>query len=123
MKSWSHGCSRGKPALLHFFGTWCGTCVEEMEHLEELHRMTPDVQVIALGIAESGPEDLRRYADQHRITFPLARAPKAVTAAYGEVREVPVTFLIDGEGRIRRRYDGARDLGTFTAALTEIARR
>jgi len=31
-----------------------------------------------------------------------------VSEAFGDIREVPVTILLDREGRIRRRWDGER---------------
>jgi peroxiredoxin len=111
----------GRPLLLHFFGTWCGPCQHEMPDLDALHHERPDLVILALGIGEQGPDALRRYARDHGLTFPLAIAPGTVADAYGDIREVPVTFLIDGQGRLRRRYDGTRDLETFRAAVRDIA--
>jgi peroxiredoxin len=120
-KRWSLDALRRRPLLLHFFGTWCGPCQAEMPELESLRRERPDLVILGLGLAEAGPEALRRYAAERGLGFPLALAPDAVTEAYGDIHEVPVSFVIDGQGRIRRRFDGTRDLATFRAALQAIA--
>ena len=68
-------------------------------------------------------------ASWHGIEYPALRlkprrsapvAPEAVAASYGDIHEVPVTILIDPQGRIRRRFDGARDPETLRSALREI---
>ncbi len=118
--SWSLRSVRGRTLLLHFFGTWCGPCEREMTELEALHRRHPEVAVVALGIAEKGAEDLIAYARRKGITYPLALCPDSVSEAYGDIHKVPVTFLVDGEGRIRRRYDGSRDPSTYERALEAL---
>ncbi len=119
-RRWSKRALAGRPVLLHFFGTWCGACEEEMQHLQALSERRPDVALLALGVAEKGPDGLRRYAARHRLSFPLALTPEPLSRALGDIHEVPVTFLIDARGRIRRRFDGDRDLNTFLAALRAV---
>jgi peroxiredoxin len=119
-KRWSLERLRGHASLIHFFGSWCANCHFEMQDLERLHQQRPELVILGLGLAEKGPEALRDYASRCRLTFPLALAPETVREAYGDVEQVPVTFVVDGHGRIRRRFDGFRDLNTFQAALREI---
>jgi thiol-disulfide isomerase/thioredoxin len=120
-RSWALSRLRGKVVLLHFFGTWCGACQEEMPHLQQLHQEKgPGLLVLGAAIAEKGPEIVRAYAHRRGLTFPIALAPEALTDAYGHIHEVPISYVIDGFGRIRRRFDGDRDLATFHRAIEAV---
>lgn len=119
---WNMDLMAGRTVLLHFFGTWCGPCVEEMKTLQTVQRAFPDTQILALGVNEKGPDALKRFGEEHGITFPMGQATDAIMGAYGEPHEVPVTYLIDPGGQIRRRYDGARDFATYAAALKTFDR-
>jgi peroxiredoxin len=120
-RRWTLSGLRGKAVLLNFFGTWCSACQDEMAHLQKLHEEKgPALVVLGAAVAEKGPGEVRTYARRRGLTFPLALAPDRLREAYGHVHDVPVTYLIDGEGRIRRRFDGDRDWSTFAKAAEAV---
>ena len=43
------------------------------------------------------------------MTYPVIRPAKGVAGAWGGGGTLPLTFLIDGEGRVLRRYVGATE--------------
>lgn len=98
---------RGKRVLINFWATWCKPCLEEMPMLEALHREHAD-QVVVLGInLREKPEVIREFTAQLQITYPILLAPDDATViAYG-VRGLPISYLIDGRGRVVRRFNGA----------------
>ena len=47
---------------------------------------------------------------------------RRVRGAFGDIEEVPVSFLIDAQGRIRNRWDGERDFSAFQSAIERLLR-
>jgi thiol-disulfide isomerase/thioredoxin len=106
---------RGKVVILNFWTKNCRPCLEEMPSLGEFAqslRDEPDIAVIAVSTDES-VEDV-----QNTLRSVLGRDPPFVAAVdpesavvagkYG-TRLYPETWLIDANGVIRARFDGARD--------------
>lgn len=108
---------RGKPVLVNFWATWCDTCREEMPDIEALFRRSGGrFSVIGLSMDDDADTAVPPFVKKHQLTFPMLVADREVAAAYA-VRGLPATFLIDGEGRIARRWVGPLDV---RAAETDI---
>ena len=91
--------------------------------MRELHQPEAGVRILGLGVGEEGTAPVQEYCRERDLKFPVALAPNSVLADYGHVHGVPVTFLIDAQGQIRRRFDGVRDLHTYRAAIAAIRAR
>jgi cytochrome c biogenesis protein CcmG, thiol:disulfide interchange protein DsbE len=115
---------KGKLLLINFWGTWCPPCKAEAPALAQVHRNYDKAGVSVIGIAgkESSREAFDNWVKLHGLAYTQvinsqADVPETV---FGSVYEVPVTFLIDRHGRIRRRWDGERDFKTFDAAIRAV---
>lgn len=73
--------------------------------------------MLLLAVAEKSAEAVREYCREELVTLPIALAPESVLDRYGHLHEVPVTFVIGRDGRIRWRFDGVRDPHTYVAAI------
>jgi len=113
---------RGKPVLIHFWGTWCGPCQWEMPALAEVHRRRgSSVTFLGVAVAErGGPDAVRAWTGNRGIAFAQAMGDPGITEAFGDIGEVPVTFLLDGSGRLRRRWDGERLGKTIDDAIGAV---
>lgn len=123
---------RGRPRVVELFGSWCPNCHDHGAYLAELHRRYADHGLVVFGIAFEHDDDLARSArqvatfrDRHHIDYPLFLAglsDKAkATVSLGvldKVRAFPTTLFLDGEGRIRKVYQG----WTGPAAAADHAR-
>ena len=72
-KAGSVAALRGKVAILHFWGSWCGPCRREMPELQKLHerlRKRKDVALALLQVREPF-EASRRWAEGQGIRLPL----------------------------------------------------
>lgn len=106
---------KGKIVVLHFYATWCAPCEQEMPHLVRLSQNYPPDQVAVIGLAVNETDNgqtVREWTRRFGITYPQALAPPAVVAAYW-VQGVPITYLIDTQGRIRYRFEGERDFESY----------
>ena len=53
---------RGRVIYVDFWGTWCGPCQREMEHLPELHETLKQLPVTYMYFANKSPEELWQKA-------------------------------------------------------------
>lgn len=98
---------QGYVLLVEFFATWCGPCRESIPSLLRLNARHggKGFQILGLSIDDNGQKELRSFAREMKLTYPVAMADDDLQAAYG-VRSVPVMFLINRKGQIIERYMG-----------------
>ena len=94
----------GRRVLLNFWSTRCPYCIYEMPLLERAWRET---DVIFIGISlDRDEEAVRELVSKIGITFYIGLDRGAIADKYG-VGAIPASFLIDEEGRIKRKRVGA----------------
>lgn len=101
---------RGKWVLLNFWATWCPPCVQEVPSLNRLHQEFEQRGLVVLGVSvDSAREPYEDFIEQWNVSFPTVRDPEmAVASRYG-TSKYPETYLIDPEGRVKRKYLGAEN--------------
>jgi thiol-disulfide isomerase/thioredoxin len=115
--------SNGHIAMLNFWGTWCPPCQIETHDLKRLHAEygKDRLDIIGVAVAEkNGEKGLRDWCKTKGLSYRQALATDAVKKAFGDIEEVPVSILIDRKGKIRYRWEGERDYGTFHAAIERL---
>ena len=101
---------RGKLVLLNVWATWCEPCREEMPTLDRLQaRLGGDrFQVLALSVDQQGASIARKFYDEVAIkTLPLYVDPTAKAAFVLGAPGLPITLLVDRNGREIGRHLGA----------------
>ncbi len=101
---------RGQVVLVNFWATWCAPCREEMPSMERLRQAMQGkpFTVLAVNLAEPEPQ-VREFLRSMPLGFPiLLDAEMAVTRAW-KVRQLPASFLVGPDGRIRYSYIGDLD--------------
>jgi peroxiredoxin len=104
---------RGQPVLLNIWATWCAPCREEMPLLQELHEQLGPrgLRILGVSVDSRGSEPtIRRFVAEGGYTFTILHdAADAVSREFRTSGGVPETFLIDGDGRLVRRWIGRFD--------------
>jgi peroxiredoxin len=107
---------RGKTLVLNFWTKTCKPCLEEMPALAELAKVSKgrgDFAVLTVS-TDKGPDDVRDtlavVLQGGEVPFTVLFDPEAevVGGKYG-TKLFPETWIIDPQGVIRARFDGARD--------------
>jgi peroxiredoxin len=98
---------RGKTVVLHFWSRDCPPCIRELADslpaFDELVRGRSDVALVLVGTERW--EDVSALVPQG-FTSPLLFDPtRAVVAGRYGTRLFPETWIIDGDGVIRARFD------------------
>lgn len=101
---------RGEVVLVNVWATWCVPCRKEAPELQELHETYGDrgLRVVGVTVDNRGAEtEIRRYIDDFGITYDIWWDPDGTAiAAFGAVG-VPLSVLIDRQGRVAWRHLGA----------------
>jgi thiol-disulfide isomerase/thioredoxin len=116
---------RGRVILLNIWATWCAPCREEMPTLDQLQarRGGGDFEVVALSIDQKGMDAVKGFLSEIgiRALRPYLDRSGAIGAAVG-LAGVPVTLLVDRQGREIGRKLGVADWNSpEAAALIERA--
>jgi cytochrome c biogenesis protein CcmG/thiol:disulfide interchange protein DsbE len=99
---------RGKVVVLNFWASWCPPCIEEIPSLNQLQRQMPQLVVLGVDVDED-VSAYRQFLAEHRIDFITIRdAQRRSNALYGTFR-FPESYVIDRNGRIRRKFISAQD--------------
>jgi peroxiredoxin len=118
---------RGRYVLVNFWATWCPPCLEEMPSLETVHqRFAGDsLGVVAISSDVEGASLVRGFIDELAITFQILLDADGRTSADYGAKNLPVTFLLDPQGRVAAAALGARDWGSHEAFsyLDEVVTR
>src|SRR5262245_26636637 len=92
---------QGKVVRFNFLATWCETGREESPMLIALQQHYHDqLVVIGLSVDERPAAEVKKFAEQLGVNYPVAMASEEVQQAFGGISAVPSTFVSDPDGRI-----------------------
>ena len=121
----------GRPAVLHFWATWCDACREEFPRIRKLLNQLPSRNVGVLLVSIDRPDkleqvkrDLRRFGVSRLPAVVLdAPDPGPVAKAVGEPKwdgTLPSTFVFDSEGKLRKSFLGRTDAAGLSEAIRAV---
>jgi cytochrome c biogenesis protein CcmG/thiol:disulfide interchange protein DsbE len=101
---------KGKVVLLDFWATWCTPCLEEIPHFIDMQQKLGPEGFQAIGISmDDGPKPVQQFYQEHKLNYPVAVGDSKLADSYGGVLGLPVTFVINRDGQIRKKFVGATD--------------
>jgi thiol-disulfide isomerase/thioredoxin len=109
---------RGRYVLLNFWATWCAPCRKEMPQLSELQTEfgAEDFEVLTLATGRNSPTGIRKFFEEIGVdNLPRHQDPKQALASEMGIFGLPITVLIDREGREVARLRGDADWASDTA--------
>lgn len=93
---------RGKVVLLDFWATWCPPCIAEMPNVKQTYAKYKNRNFEIIGISlDRSMAPLKSYIKKEGIAWPQYYDNSRSVSNMYQVRSIPSTFLIDGEGIIR----------------------
>ena len=95
--------------VVNFWATWCEPCRDEMPELQRLaaEQGEAGLRVIGVLVDQVTPAQAQQFLDDLGIAYPNVIADMRLLEAWGGIRSMPASFLVDSRGIIRRRYIGA----------------
>ncbi len=113
---------RGQVVLLNFWATWCGPCKIEIPWFVEFQRNYKDrgFTVIGVSVDEDGWEAVRPFLASRQVNYPVVVSTVEVEQKYGGVEALPVSFLIDRDGRIADTHVGLVTKKTYEDEIRRL---
>jgi thiol-disulfide isomerase/thioredoxin len=102
---------RGKLVIVNLWATWCEPCLREMPSLERLQsRLGERIAVLAVSEDRGGNKTVEPFIAKLGLkSVKIYIDPKSeVGHAFG-ARGLPTSFLIDREGKVLGRVEGAAE--------------
>jgi len=93
----------GKVVIIHFWATWCSPCRLEMPILESYYQQHKNEGLQVLAISMDDPADDHAVQNvMQTFSYPAAYQREADYKGYGRIWRMPMTFIIDRQGILRR---------------------
>ena len=112
---------RGQPVVINFWASWCPPCRLEAGLLERAWRSYKDQGVMFVGVDIQDTEaEGVAYVEEFDITYPNGLdAEGTITVDYGVIG-LPVTFFVNRDGTVERRWVGAIAEARLVTWLDEL---
>ena len=105
----------GKVVLVNLWATWCEPCLREMPSLERMQLHLGDrITVVAISEDRGGSKAVEPFIGKLGLkSVKTYLDPKSGAERAFEVQGLPTSFLIDRQGRVLGRVEGAAEWDSF----------
>ena len=104
------GQLRGDVVLVNYWATWCAPCRKDMPKLDAFYRRYRQLHLAMIGISVDRPRDLEKVRKvMTSLAYPVAVLKGVTDNGFGEPEGVPITWIIDADGKVRDRMIDVRD--------------
>lgn len=101
---------RGKPLIINVWASWCGPCREEMGSLQRLARRYGGRQFNVIGVSTDDYLDrAEMFVRAHGGAFSNYIDSKLFLEHMLGAERLPLTLLVDAQGRVVAKYFGAKE--------------
>lgn len=100
---------RGKPLLINVWASWCGPCRAEMGSIERLYQRhgTKDFNVVGIS-TDDDQAAAAQFVRLSGVSFPNYIDRNLVLENILGANRLPLTILVDRDGRVIKKIAGAR---------------
>ncbi len=108
---------RGQVVLINFWATWCPPCRTEMPSMNALYQQYRDrgFEILAISSDVQGRDVVAPFVAAYELTFPVLLDPQDIVGSRLFVQGLPMTYLLDRNGRIAVGQMGAKNWNSATA--------
>src|SRR5216684_2697750 len=101
---------KGRVVLLDFWATWCHGCKIEIPWYMEFQDKYKDkgLSVIGVSMDDDGWKSVKPFLEEKKMNYTVVVGNEPLGKLYG-LSAMPMTLLIDREGKIAASYSGVID--------------
>jgi thiol-disulfide isomerase/thioredoxin len=115
---------RGKVVVVDFWASWCVPCRSEIPGYIALQSKYRDSGLAIVGIATNDTVDFAKaFVADHHVNYTVVMGEDAVALAFGGeegIQGIPTTFIINRQGMIVDRKEGAMPEAEFEKLLLRV---
>ena len=110
---------RGRVVLLDFWATYCDVCNVEIPWYIEFENKYKEsgLSVIGVSVDEDGWKAVKPFVEEKKVNYLVLLGNWDLAKLFGVSNELPVTLLIDCDGRIADSHAGLVDKGVFESEI------
>ncbi|MGL5741638.1 MAG: TlpA disulfide reductase family protein [Legionella sp.] len=110
---------KGKWVLINYWAGWCATCIDEIPELNRFYQKHKKGPVALFAVNYDGLPvgKQKRLIKNLHILYPSLTTDPAFALGLGDIVGVPVTFIINPQGKIVDRLYGGQSIQTLDAAI------
>jgi peroxiredoxin len=99
---------KGKVVLVNFWATWCEGCQVEIPWFIEFQTEYAKQGFVVVGISldDDGWKSVKPWIQEKKVNYPIVIGNEALGKQYGLGDGMPLTALVDREGRIADSHTG-----------------
>jgi peroxiredoxin len=105
---------KGKVVLLDFWATWCEGCKVEIPWYMEFQNKYKENGLFVVGVSmdEDGWKSVKPFLEEKKVNYPVVIGNWDLANLFG-ITALPVTLLIDRDGKIADLHVGMVDRDAF----------
>ena len=114
---------RGRVVLLNFWATWCQPCRAEIPEFNALQRDLESKGLSVVGVSVSPvdtSDSIRSFQKDIKQDYTILRGAEEIGAKFGNGPGLPVTYILDREGRIRQKFIGPQSRENFENVIKPL---
>lgn len=112
----------GQWLVINYWAEWCGPCRTEIPQLNRLAEQTQGraVRVLGVNFDTLQGDALSKAVEGLGIRFTVLAQDPAARYQLPRNDVLPVTYIVDGDGRLRERLVGEQSAAGLLARLSEL---
>jgi len=106
---------KGRVVLLDFWATWCTGCKKEIPWFMQFQReyKKSGLTVVGASLDDDGWKSVKPYLAEHKINYRIVIGTFESAKQFGADKGMPVSVLIDRDGKIADIHPGMVDKDAF----------
>jgi len=113
----------GRVVLLNFWATWCVPCRAEIPEFNVMQKEleTRGFTVVGASVSPVDTADaIRSFQKDVKQEYTVIRGAEEIGNTFGNGPGLPVTYILDREGRIRQKFIGQTPRENFEAVIKPL---
>jgi cytochrome c biogenesis protein CcmG/thiol:disulfide interchange protein DsbE len=113
---------KGKVVIVDFWATWCPPCRAEIPDFVALQKQygAKGLQIVGVSVDKGGTDGVVKFMKENHINYPILMSDPSAEAAYGGIRAIPTTFLIDRKGNMVHKFIGGTEKAAFEKEIKAV---